>query len=82
MPLFRPPTYEQAMGPITGLFRFFKFTRGVTVWVTDGVVSEARYPWHGDLLEADYVYLAGHDHIITSDEATVLTAAGYGAYIT
>lgn len=69
------------MPALTGLFKFFTFTRGISVWITDGVVYEARYPWQGDLLEADTVCLGGHDTEISDDDAAILTAAGYGEYI-
>lgn len=69
------------MGPITGLFKFFKITRGVCVYVKDGVVTESRYPYQGTLDDADFVYLGGHIHTISDDEATTLTDAGYGADI-
>jgi len=70
------------MGPITGLFKFFKITRGVSVYVTGAEVTESRYPYQGTLDAADFAYLGGHSHIISNAEAVTLTNAGYGAYIT
>jgi hypothetical protein len=81
LPTLIPPTVEESLGPITGLFKFFKCTRGVALYVNGTTVTESRYPWQGDLIEADYVYLGGHTHDISDAEATILTDAGYGEYI-
>jgi len=70
------------MGPITGLFKFFKCTRGIALYVNGSTVTESQYPYQGTLDAADFVYLGGHTHTISSAEATTLTNAGYGAYIT
>jgi hypothetical protein len=55
---------------------------GVTLLVSGSTVTEVQHPWQGDLENYDYVYLGGHVHDISADEATTLTNAGYGAYIT
>lgn len=81
VPTFTPPTVEEAMGPTTGLFRFYKMTRGVAVLIRDGVATETRFPYAGDIDLADFAYLGGHDYVISDDEATMLTNLGYGDYI-
>lgn len=48
--------------------------------VHDGPTSTYTGPDEG-LATAQVVYLGGHVHTITEDEATELTAAGYGAFI-
>ena len=60
--------------------------RGVTVMMIDGVYSSYRFPSQTETLQAQEVYLGGHEYII--DEATKvrLTDASiggvYGDYIT
>lgn len=79
---FTPPTYEMPFGVVTGLYRFFTFPKGIAVLVSGTTVTENKYPFQGDLESYDYVYLGGYSHPITDAEATILTNAGYGAYIT
>jgi hypothetical protein len=38
-------------------------------------------PQNSDLANYDRVLRGGYDNVITNDEATELTAAGYGDYI-
>lgn len=81
MPTFTPPTYDLAYAT-TGLNRYYTFKRGIAVLVSGSTVTEQRYPFQGDLAGFDHVYLGGYSHLISSAEATTLTNAGYGAYIT
>ena len=81
MPTLIPPTVEESLGPTTGLFKFFKCTRGVALYVNGTTVTESRYPYQGNLDAADHAYLGGHSYTISDAEATILTNAGYGAYI-
>ena len=54
--------------------------RGRNVFLlTSGVITE-RQP--SDYTTVSKVYYGGHANTITDSEATALTAAGYGAYIT
>lgn len=79
---FTPPTFEVGMSrDRKSLFRYFTFPRGATVYITGSTVTEERYPFQGDLDEADYVYLGGHRTAISPAEAVILTNNGYGAYI-
>lgn len=83
MPTFTPPTVDE--GPVADgpLFSRYKLRRGMSVVKdAEGAYSTVRFPWLGDLLDADTVYLGGHIYDITADEAVELTAAGYGEYIT
>lgn len=63
---------------------FYRYTipRGVTLVVNGSTVTEHQYPSESTLLAATAYYRGGYIHEITSAEATVLTNAGYGAYIT
>jgi hypothetical protein len=82
MPTLIPPTVREGMSVRTGLWRYYSLDVGVTLLVSGSTVTEVQHPWQGDLENYDYVYLGGHVHDISADEATTLTNAGYGAYIT
>ncbi len=82
MPNFLPPRVEEGLATDHPLFRYYKLHRGVTVLVTGSTVTQAQYPSQEDCEAADRVYLGGHHYTISDAEAAVLTAAGYGAYIT
>lgn len=79
--VLRTPTVDEAMDVYTGLWKFYKISRGITLLVSGSTVTETRYPWQEDLLNYDYVYLGGHEYELTAAEVTILTNAGYGAYI-
>lgn len=70
------------MGPVTGLFRYYKIHRGIALLVNGSTVTEHRYPTQDQVADADFAYLGGHIHTISDAEAATLTAAGYGSYIT
>lgn len=82
MPKFTPPPVEEGIEHSHGLWRFFKINKGVSVYVDGTVVTQSRFPYLDDLTAHDHYYLGGYVHDITSAEATILTNAGYGAYIT
>jgi len=56
--------------------------RGLTLIVNGSTVTATLYPYQDDLSSADYYYLGGHQYTISNAEAAVLTAAGYGSYLT
>ncbi len=56
--------------------------RGVTLMVTGTTVTANRTPYQDDLANADYYFLGGHAYTVTDEQAAVLTAAGYGEYLT
>jgi hypothetical protein len=39
-------------------------------------------PSQDDLAAASYYFLGGHEYVISDEQAAVLTAAGYGSYVT
>jgi hypothetical protein len=83
MPTFTPPTVDE--GPVAegSLFSRYKLRRGMSVLKNqDGTYSLVRYPAQTEIEAAKVCYLGGHIYDITDDEATALTAAGYGDYIT
>lgn len=82
MPVFVPPTVQDRARDqrAVGVVRYWPaHWRGKNVWKkTDGTYTETQ-PASADI---DTVYLGAHSHTITAAEATLLTAAGYGANIT
>lgn len=83
MPTLIGPTYEENLWTNDALFSRYKKTSGIALLVKDGVVTEATYPYLGDLLNGgyDFIYLGGHEYPLSDEEVTILTAAGYGSYI-
>ena len=77
--LFTPPVEDE--GPMGGNWLFARYTRkqGVTVYRLDGQFYEDRFPAQDDLVNADLVYLGGHEYILSDAEAQVLIDldAGY-----
>jgi hypothetical protein len=63
------------------LFRFLSpGARGRNVFkLTDDTYTEDQ---PGDMSTVSVTYHGGHSHTVSATEASALTAAGYGAYIT
>lgn len=63
------------------LFRFLSpGARGRNVFkLTDNSYTEDQ---PGDMTTVAATYHGGHEHTVSSAEATLLTAAGYGSYLT
>lgn len=70
------------MWATSGLYRYYKLDRGVALVINGDTVTEMRYPYQGDLDDADRFYLGGYSYEIDAEEAAFLTTKGYGAYIT
>jgi hypothetical protein len=83
MPTLIGPTYLENLWTNDILFCRYKRPSGITLLVTGTVVEEVTYPYLGDLLNNgyDYIYLGGHEYPLSDAEVTILTDAGYGAYI-
>ena len=75
--LFVPPVEDE--GPMGGNWLFARYTRkqGVTVYRLDGQFYEDRFPAQDDLVQADVVYLGGHEYYITLAEKNALESVGY-----
>jgi hypothetical protein len=56
--------------------------RGVTLIINGSTVTATLYPYQDDLSNADSYYLGGHAYTISDSQAAILTAAGYGSYLT
>jgi hypothetical protein len=82
MATLRTPTYAENLWTDDRLFARYKLDRGYTLLVSGTTVTQTTYPYLGDLAQYDHVYLGGHEYPLTSAEVTILTNAGYGAYIT
>jgi len=82
MPTLTPPTRDQGPAGLDPLFVRYKIARGVSLLVTGTTVTEAQYPSQTEIDAADYFYQGGMVHTISASEATILTDAGYGSYIT
>jgi hypothetical protein len=91
MPTFTPPsrTFVPVITPATPRYQrrpfgYFKASipRGINVWInTNNVISENQPPvWQATdtMPGVKKVYYGGHSYEITTDEAVMLTAAGYG----
>lgn len=90
MPTFTPPT-SRDVGTITGpdrysndpavrLFRHFRAgDRGVNVYqLTTGAFVQDQPDDETTIVR---VFHGGHDNTVTAAEAALLTAAGYGSYL-
>ena len=75
--LFVPPVEDE--GPMGGNWLFARYTRkqGVTVYRLNGEFYEDRFPAQDDLIDADLIYLGGHEYVVTEDEKDALEAVGY-----
>lgn len=83
MPTFTPPTVQDVARDqrARGVVRFWPaHYRGVNVFkLTDGTYTESQ---PADSTTVAVTYHGAHSHTVTAAEATLLTAAGYGANIT
>lgn len=86
MPRFTPPVDNDMVpfDPQDLLWsKYGGIPKGRTVWKdAQGVWHDQHYPYNGredapGLLQAQVVYLGGHEYDITTDAANELIAAGY-----
>jgi hypothetical protein len=58
---------------------FARYTRkqGVTVYRLDGEFYEDRFPAQDDLIDADLIYLGGHEYVVNATEKAALESVGY-----
>lgn len=82
MPIFTPPAIHEGIPGARGLWRYYRMPRGVSVAIHAGEATTIRYPSQDDIDSADAFFLGGHEYEITDEQAAVLTAAGFGDYIT
>ena len=79
---FVGPTVKETPAGFGRLFWRYPIHRADTILVYGTAVQQVRTPGVDQTLEADYYYLGGHEYIISETEKTILTNAGYSAYIT
>lgn len=81
--VFTPPTEKQYLSKHHPLYRLVPINQGVTVLKgKDGIYREIR----GEVLaeevdQSAVAYLAGHDYVVTAQEASDLASAGYEEYV-
>jgi hypothetical protein len=56
--------------------------RGQTLLVNGTTVTITLTPSQDELAAASYYFLGGHEYVISDYQAGVLTAAGYGSWLT
>lgn len=80
--LFVTPTVQ--LGPAGGhrLFEFYTLDVGVTVVKSEGEYETLLYPDEDFLATCQKVYMGGHEHHVTNEEATELINAGFEDYLT
>lgn len=81
MPTLKTPTRDEHLWTDHPLFERYKIDRGVTLLLTGSTVAEKQYYSQADESYADHVFVGGHEYEISTEVASILTAAGYGAYI-
>jgi hypothetical protein len=66
-----------------GNWLFARYTRkqGTTVYRVNGEFYEDRFPSQDDLVDADLVYLGGHEYVVTEAEKDALEAVGYEVFV-
>lgn len=78
MPLFTPPTEDQASDDF--FFGRFSVQVGLSVVKVNGTFTTMPYPWLGDLAdltEGTDWFQGGRSYVISPDVAGELSAAGY-----
>lgn len=81
--VLRTPSIQETPAGQDWLYRRYGIHRGISIVKTGpGVFYETRYPAQTLIEEVEKVYMGGHVHTITVEEADELTTAGYGSYIT
>lgn len=80
--MFRTPIIE--LKPARGgkLLSRYRFPQALSVVKYGSTYEVVNTPSQNIFDEADFVYMGGRDHIVSDAEASLLTAAGYGDYLT
>ena len=78
---FTPPTRLEKRGQ-DRLFGRMNAHQGETIVKRDGIYSVAGFRAGDDDATAQEVYVGGHIYLLTEEQATGLTDAGYGEFIT
>ena len=84
--LFKTPSVAETPAGWHRLLARYSIHRGVTVMMIDGQYSSYRFPSQTETLQAQEVYLGGHEYVIDENTKNRLTDASiggvYGDYIT
>jgi hypothetical protein len=79
---FTMPSTREGPAGFDKLFYRYKLDRTDSLIIKNGVPTQKRTFEVSELTSADYYYVGGHIYNLSPTEVTVLTNAGYGAYIT
>lgn len=94
MPFFHPPTHlvvppvlpKGSKGQTPAMYALMRHygpsSRGMTVLKINGSYATYDMPDANTMALATEIYQGGHEYVITAAQATALTAAGYGAFVT
>lgn len=80
--VLKPPSVSEGPAGYDELFYRYVVPKGDSLIMTGGVVTRQRTFSNIQTNAADFVYLGGHEYILSPIEYTQLVAAGYGSYIT
>lgn len=81
--LFETPTVSEGpAGQDERLWQFYKLDRGITVLRYGTQFVQVRFPTTDVLDGADEYWLGGSTATVSDETAALLTAAGYGDYLT
>jgi len=77
------PTFEENLWTNNILLSRYRQDRGITLLVEGTTVTQVTYEYNDTLINGgwDYIYMGGHEYVLSDAEVTILTDAGYGAYI-
>lgn len=78
---FTPPGVERKFSTGDDLWDRAHLTVGITLLKNGSSYTQEENPADEDVAAADVAYLGGHTYTISDAEASALTEAGYGAYI-
>ena len=80
--LLKTPTVKEGPAGFGRLFYRYKIDRNDSLLVYGTAVVRLRTPSILEINEARYAYVGGHEYYLSQVEYDILTAAGYGQYIT
>lgn len=79
--LFTPPAVRRPVSLSDRLWSRFHYQVGQALIKKDGFYTLGEVVTDEQVADADAAYLGGHTYLVADDEASALTAAGYGAYL-
>ena len=80
--LLKTPTVKEGPAGFGRLFYRYKIDRNDSLLIYGTAVVRLRTPSVEETQSATYAYVGGHEYYLSQAEYDILTAAGYGQYIT